>query len=116
MENPDRERHGTCALVDIRNKTQAEWLRYFYFYGCGVSHPTAMFPRSVIEKVGLYNLGYVQVQDYDLWIRIAKYYPLHIIQKMQLPLVHYRHKCKRLIGEGDSTGKFRILSNLLWFL
>lgn len=72
---------------DIRNKTQAEWLRYFYFYGCGVSHPTSMFPRSVIEKVGLYNLGYVQVQDYDLWIRIAKHYPLHIIQEK---LTNYR--------------------------
>lgn len=72
---------------DIRNKTQAEWLRYFYFYGCGVSHPTAMFPRSVIEKVGLYNLGYVQVQDYDLWIRIVKHYPIHIIQEK---LTNYR--------------------------
>lgn len=66
---------------DIRNKTQAEWLRYFFFYGCGVSHPSAMFPRTVIEKVGVYNLGYLQVQDYDLWIRIAKHYPLHIIQE-----------------------------------
>lgn len=72
---------------EIRNKTQAEWLRYFYFYGCGVSHPSAMFPRSVIEKVGLYNLGYVQVQDYDLWIRISKHYPLHIIQER---LTNYR--------------------------
>ena len=72
---------------DIRNKTQAEWLRYFYFYGCGVSHPTAMFPRSVIEKVGLYNLGYVQVQDYDLWIRLVKHYPIHIIQDK---LTYYR--------------------------
>lgn len=72
---------------DIQNKTQAEWLRYFYFYGCGVSHPTAMFPRSVIEKVGLYNLGFVQVQDYDLWIRIAKHFPLHIIQEK---LTNYR--------------------------
>lgn len=72
---------------DIRNKSQAEWLRYFYFYGCGVSHPSAMFPRSVIEKVGLYNLGYVQVQDYDLWIRIVKRYPIHIIQEK---LTNYR--------------------------
>lgn len=72
---------------DLRNKTQAEWLRYFYFYGCGVSHPTAMFPRNVVEKVGLYNLGYVQVQDYDLWIRIAKHYPIHILQEK---LTNYR--------------------------
>lgn len=72
---------------DIRNKTQAEWLRYFYFHGCGVSHPSAMFHRKVIEKVGLYNLGYVQVQDYDLWIRIVKHYPIHIIQEK---LTNYR--------------------------
>lgn len=72
---------------DLRNKTQAEWLRYFYFFGCGVSHPTAMFPRKVIDKVGLYNLGYVQVQDYDLWIRIVKHYPIHILQEK---LTNYR--------------------------
>lgn len=72
---------------DLRNKTQAEWLRYFYFYGCGVSHPTAMFSRKVIEEVGLYNLGYVQVQDYDLWIRIVKHHPIHIIQEK---LTNYR--------------------------
>lgn len=72
---------------DIRNKTQAEWLRYFYFYGCGVSHPSAMFPRKIVEEIGLYNLGYVQVQDYDLWIRIVKRYPIHIIQEK---LTNYR--------------------------
>ena len=72
---------------DIRNKTQAEWLRYFYFYGCGVCQSTAMFPRKVIESVGLYNLGYVQLLDYDLWIRIVKHYPIHIIQEK---LTNYR--------------------------
>ncbi len=72
---------------DTKNMSQAEWLRTFYFYGCVVSHPTAMFPRKVIEKVGLYNLGYVQVQDYDLWTRIVKHYPLHIIRKK---LTNYR--------------------------
>lgn len=72
---------------DTRNMSQAEWLRHFYYYGCIVSHPTAMFPRKVIEKVGLYNLGYVQVQDYDMWTRIVKHYPIHIIRKK---LTNYR--------------------------
>ena len=72
---------------DLKNKTQAEWLRSFYFFGCGVSHPSAMFPRKVIEEVGSYNLAFVQVQDYDLWIRIVKHYPIHIIQER---LTNYR--------------------------
>lgn len=72
---------------ETRNMSQAEWLRQFYFYGCIVSHPTAMFPRKVIKKVGLYNLGYVQVQDYDMWTRIVKHYPIHVIQKK---LTNYR--------------------------
>lgn len=32
--------------------------------------PSALISRKVIEKTGFYRLGMVQLQDYDLWVRI----------------------------------------------
>jgi len=66
---------------EVRNMSQAEWLRYFYFKGSCLCHTTAMIPRRILDIVGLYDMSLIQIQDYELWTRIAKKYPIHLIQE-----------------------------------
>lgn len=45
---------------------------YDNLFTCPLIHPTVMFKKSVIEKVGGYNKTLTRRQDYDLWFRCAK--------------------------------------------
>ena len=75
------------SWFNTRNKSQAEWLRFFYFKGSCLCHTSVMMTRKAIERVGLYNLAYIQLQDYDLWVRITKCFPIHVLQEK---LTNYR--------------------------
>ncbi len=66
---------------EVKNKSQAEWLRYFYFNGSCLCHTTAFINRKVLDEVGLYDLSLIQIHDYELWIRITKKHPIHVIQE-----------------------------------
>lgn len=74
-------------LFETKNRTQAEWIRHFYFNGSCLCHPSVVIRKKVIEDVGIYNYSLVQIQDYDLWVRISKKYQIYIIQER---LVRYR--------------------------
>lgn len=43
-----------------------------FLRGCAIAHPTAMFRRDKILKVGCYREEYKEAEDYDLWMRIIK--------------------------------------------
>jgi glycosyltransferase involved in cell wall biosynthesis len=74
-------------LFAAKNRSQSEWLHYFYFKGCCVCHTSAFIRSDALENVGIYNYSLKQIQDLELWVRIAKKYPLHVICE---PLVYYR--------------------------
>lgn len=72
----------------VENCSRHEWVRRFYFEGCRLCHPSAVIPRKIFEELGRYDLGYVQIQDFDMWSRIVKHYPIHVITT---PLMNYRY-------------------------
>lgn len=67
--------------------TQKDWIQHFIFEGNCLSHPSAVIRKEVLDKVGNFNLLYCQSADMDLWLRIVRYYPIHVIDK---ELVNYR--------------------------
>lgn len=68
-------------LFQVGNRSRLEWLNYFFFHGSCMCHPSAVMRKEVIDKVGLYNYSLRQIQDYELWLRIAKVSELHIVQE-----------------------------------
>jgi glycosyltransferase involved in cell wall biosynthesis len=48
---------------------------------------TAVITREAFEKAGVFNLKYEIGEEYDLWLRIAQYYPIDFIEQ---PLGKYR--------------------------
>lgn len=49
--------------------------------------PSAIIRRSVVDRVGLFDPGLIQLQDYDYWLRIAVDSDLFVVDQ---PLVQYR--------------------------
>lgn len=74
-------------IFDVENRSRDEWLRYFYFNGSCLCHPSVVIRNSVLKEIGNYNLLLKQLQDFELWIRIVKKYPIHVICE---PLINYR--------------------------
>ena len=48
---------------------------------------TVAIRREVLDKVGEFNPRYKICQDYDLWLRIAEYYPIDFVEQ---PLAKFR--------------------------
>ncbi len=62
---------------------------------------TAVFTREAIKKAGVLNPKYEIGEEYDLWLRIAQYYPIDFVEQ---PLAKYR-----IHGE-SATSKNRVLN------
>lgn len=65
---------------------------------CIFSQPTVMVRRECHDKVGLYKNTYAQ--DYDMWLRIARYYPVGVIHK---PLTMYRRHGSNRSGRSSDN-------------
>ena len=48
---------------------------------------TAMIRKGVFNKVGVFNPRYEVAEEYELWLRIAEYYPIDFAEQ---PLAKYR--------------------------
>lgn len=79
------------AIFRSPNRPRTQWVHDFYFQGSLLCHPSAVFPKAVIDELGPYRISLVQLQDYEMWIRIAKHYDLYVFEE---PLMDYRHALK----------------------
>ena len=52
-----------------------------------IAHPSVMFRKSVIESVGGYRPDFEGAEDLDLWIRVARRFPVFIDNQ---PMTRYR--------------------------
>lgn len=84
----NRNADGVQHNFNFRNRTRHEWLRYLFLDGNPFCASSAFVRRRCFDELGPLNGGYVQLQDMDMWIRIAiAGYDLHIIEE---PLTYYR--------------------------
>lgn len=74
------------------NYGQEAWIRKMIFSGNFFCAPSACIRREVLEKTGYYRYGLVQLQDYDLWLRILCEGPVYVLQEK---LVLYRKFLKK---------------------
>ncbi len=90
--------YSDCYIIDgdgsLRENTYFHGIRPFrenvfneLLKGNFIPMLTVAVRREALDKVGVFNLRYKICQDYDLWLRIAKYYPIDFIEQ---PLAKYR--------------------------
>ncbi|MEO7016694.1 MAG: glycosyltransferase [Leifsonia sp.] len=62
-----------------RNRSQAQWLRYFFESGNALCHPSVLIRRDFYMKHGLYDNRMRQLPDFDRWIALVKHWPIHVL-------------------------------------
>lgn len=83
-------------IFEQRNRTQAEWIEYFFIHGNCICHPSVLVRREVYEKLGFYNLALRQLPDFEMWVRMIQEGEFYIFQQ---PMVAHR----RFMCEGENT-------------
>jgi hypothetical protein len=70
------------------NRDRYGWLRHFFLRGNVFCTSSAMIRRECLDRVGLLDGRYVQLQDFDMWLRMAiAGYDLHVLEEQ---LTNYR--------------------------
>lgn len=83
--NPRKPRQQPFAF---HNRSRHEWLRHFFLAGNPFCASSALVRKECFERLGPLNGSFIQLQDMDMWIRIAiAGYELHVIEQ---PLTQYR--------------------------
>ncbi len=87
------------------NRTQAQWVQYFFTKGNCICHPSILIRKKIYEELGVYNLALRQLPDFDMWTRIVKKYPIYIFQE-------YLVKHRRFIHAGENTSSPKITNSI----
>ncbi|MEH1934003.1 MAG: glycosyltransferase [Nostoc sp.] len=81
------EKHFARNYFIYSNKPNAEILNYFFMQGNYLCAVTAFLEKNILFEAGLFNLASIQLQDFDMWIKLVKKYDVLIIEDK---LVKYR--------------------------
>src|SRR4030067_2379517 len=96
FEPPDQIKN----VFKFNNKTRTEILNYLFNRGNYIVAPSLFGERKAFVDAGLFNPLYLQLQDYDLWIKLLlKKYEFYIVQEK---LIKYRVRNDNLNISSDT--------------
>jgi GT2 family glycosyltransferase len=90
MKNPDVKicytdetwiRNGKRVNPKKIHQKYSGWIYQKCLPLCIISPSSVMIHREVFERAGLFDESMFVCEDYDLWLRISRYYPITFINK-----------------------------------
>lgn len=82
------DEHPLQETFRIPNRSRPEWLRHFFFKGNALCVSSALIRRECITSLGPLDSRFIQLQDFELWVRLAASgWQLHLIED---DLTYYR--------------------------
>lgn len=69
------------------NMTRGKRMKLFFEKGNHLCHSSSVIRMSVIKNIGLYDMAYRQLHDYEYWVRLINEYDIYILNEK---LVKYR--------------------------
>lgn len=86
--NPWRSDGRRQNFFAFRNRSRHDWLRHLFLTGNPFCASSALVRKECFERLGPFDGSYIQLQDMDMWIRVAVAgYDLHVVEQ---PLTRYR--------------------------
>lgn len=85
-----------CEVFRQQNRTQAEWVHDLFTKGNCLCHPSMVIRREVYDRIGFYKMGFRQLPDFNMWVRLVKDSAIHILEEV---LVQHR----RFLHVGENT-------------
>jgi len=96
-----------AALFQASNRSRHRWLAYMFQHGNCLCHPSSLMRRSCFDEVGCYDERLVQLQDFDMWLRVLARSEIFILSES---LVQYRwHRNGANISAPEPSRMSRIL-------
>ena len=77
-------RHGVRVNPKKKHRKQGGWIFTASLPLCIVSPSAVFMHRSVLESVGLFDEGLPVCEDYDLWLRIGRRFPIGFLPRLLL--------------------------------
>jgi len=71
-----------------RYKNNFEEIKKTMYYRNPLAHPTVMYKRSILNRIGSYDENFVMAEDYEMWLRAIK--KGLVIANLDETLVNYR--------------------------
>ena len=69
------------GLFSRKNRSQLQWLNYFFETGNCLCITSALVQRDAIEHAGRFRGSFIQLSDFELWVRLAAIGEFHIAQE-----------------------------------
>ena len=113
--NQELFEHWTSLVFNQNFDKQLDLLTYFINKGNALSAVTAIISRRVQEEFGLYDNRLLQTQDFDLWLKIIKKYPITVF-KEKLTGYRIRNDGKNLSVNSNQSDQFRGATEAIWFM
>lgn len=79
--------HFASNFFNHPHRTREEILRYFFFNGNYINAITGLIERELLIEAGLFLTTSIQLQDFDMWLKLAKKYDIYMLPEK---LIKYR--------------------------
>ena len=82
------------------NLSQSKWINRMMLSSNFMCAPSVCIRKETLEKVGYYRYGLLQLQDFDLWLRLLTEGPVYFLQDR---LTNYRQFSEKSANQNLST-------------
>jgi glycosyltransferase involved in cell wall biosynthesis len=89
---PSRHASSFGAPASWPDHGRPQWLRHFFREGNCLCAPSAMLRLDVLQQTAPYDPRLTNLQDFDLWVRLAASHEIGFIAE---PLTAFRHRDRR---------------------
>lgn len=66
-------------LFQTENRSRLEWLRYFFYHGNCLCHPSILVQKDVYAENDFFRKGLRQIPDFVKWIQICRSYEIYVL-------------------------------------
>lgn len=107
--------HWANATFNRNFDDQLDLLKVFITQGNTLNAVTSLISRRLYKEVSLYDNRLLQTQDFDLWLKIIKKYPI-IVLKERLTCYRVRDDGENLSVNINKNGQVRCITEAIWFM
>jgi hypothetical protein len=102
------------TLFDQPNRSRYEWLHYFFYHGNALAHPSVLIRQVCYADCGIYRYGFLQLGDFDMWVRLCIKYEIYVLPEK---LLHLRIRSNAMNASANRPdarvrGRFEFLNIL----
>lgn len=85
-------------IFNVKNRTRQEWLRYFFYNGNCLCHPSILIRKEAYQDCNMSVNGLWQLPDLYKWIRLCLQHNIYILEEK---LTNFRIHHNNISGENN---------------